>query len=227
MCYYCGKLFDNGSHLERHLHSVHRNMYECDICKPKLGYLLEFHMAHKKQIDTVHKDATPQMSTEHPDILAFECFICKVEIESVPALRRHMEIHARDQKCKICRADLSLDELNAHLCGNQTTISCEYCEVTFTSTIKLLEHLKSPHEKKRLYRCQNCSKFFPMLALRHYHMAQHENEVPQKKYPCNICGRLFAGHDRLNKHKKTHEDKEKSQFYRLSVLYTKYMTVFL
>lgn len=200
-CYNCGKSFQRSVELNTHMKRVHKNIFECSICKPKMKVLQDFHIAHLTFTNTAN--SMTEMPNECFDMPTFECHICKDKIDNITDLEKHMETHARNNQCKICKAHLTLDELNAHLCGKEKNISCEYCDEKFLSTIKLLDHLKTEHEKKKLYRCHKCTSFFPMILLRHYHMAQHENDLP-KKYLCNICGKRFAKYAVLNYHRRSH-----------------------
>ncbi|XP_055311446.1 zinc finger protein 91-like isoform X2 [Sitodiplosis mosellana] len=216
-CYNCGKRFVGTAQLEAHIHKVHRDIFECKVCHPMLKYLQEYHIAHETHAKTVDAAAKPPQALNNcPEIPRFECYICKDEINSITALQTHMEQHEKNQKCQICKASLTLIELNnTHLCGTEKSITCEYCEESFTSTMKLLEHLKTPHEKKKLYGCHKCSKYFPQLNLRHYHMFLHENEEGKdddgslRRYTCKVCDKGFDNYDHFYKHRKSHSSPTK------------------
>lgn len=214
-CYLCGKIFTGHLFLEAHINRVHRRIFECKICKPKLELLQEFHLAHVGESNI----GQTRMPTGSKDINIifdepkFECYICKIEMNQLSDLRNHMKDHERNQECKICKESLTVSELSSHLCGQEKKICCEYCDKSFTSTFRLLEHLKKPHENRKLYRCSKCPLFFPMTILRIYHMAQHNNEVLlPMSFLCNVCGKTFKTSYQLDNHKKTHEEKSNSIF---------------
>lgn len=211
-CFHCGGKFAESVKLEAHIRDAHKNVYDCKMCNPMLAYMEQYHLAHKSHDEAEDKISVdePQTSIEYPEIPQFKCFACKIQIKSVTEFQTHMKQHAIDQVCEICKMQLSYNELNeSHVCGTETSISCEYCNETFTSTAKLLEHLKTPHESKKLYGCSKCFKYFPQSNLRQYHMVQHENEAkntPTTQHICDECGKGFDTADKLSKHQKSHND---------------------
>lgn len=181
-----------------------------------LAYMEHYHSAHeahdKAMAEAQAKNSVDesQASIDYPEIPKFSCFSCKIQIKSLSEFKAHMKQHVKDQVCEICKVQVSFNELKeSHVCGTETSISCEYCNETFTSTAKLLEHLETPHESKKLYGCSKCFKYFPQLNLRQFHMAQHENEegvTPAVQHICEECGKGFDTVDKLNKHQKYHKD---------------------
>ncbi|XP_055311588.1 zinc finger protein 878-like [Sitodiplosis mosellana] len=135
---------------------------------------------------------------------SFQCYLCQTSFSTMKEVRVHMERHKRDQKCKICRTALTVNELNSHLCGEERSIGCEYCSNEFTITAKLLEHLKTDHATKKMHKCEKCPTFLAMIALKEFHMKSHELDAP-KRFICEICSKAFASKLRLRGHIERHD----------------------
>lgn len=133
----------------------------------------------------------------------FQCYLCKIEFDNISETKEHMKLHERTNKCAICRMRLTLNELNSHLCDNIKSIRCEYCQDKFTATSKLLDHLNKSHEQRKFYNCDGCPKYFPMIALKEYHMKANGHDAP-KLFACNVCPKTFRCKITLNKHMKCH-----------------------
>lgn len=157
-----------------------------------------------------HMQSLQLRCNQNPDNASFECFLCKMKFcVNWGELCQHMsEIHSRNERCKICLEYLTSRELHKHLCGNEASIQCEYCNETFTTTIKLTKHLKTVHEKnKKLYRCNECREFFPMMKLKELHSAYHSSI--EKPFMCYMCSKTFADEAQLLNHEKTHNKQKK------------------
>lgn len=134
----------------------------------------------------------------------YECYICKIQIRNHEhALRNHMKMHSDPPtvQCGVCMEDYSENE--SHLCGEETTIQCDYCEKQFTTTDGLVKHLNDNHEQKKLHRCETCIKYLPMLFLKKHHNCRGQLTKP---YACSVCIKRFATLNQLRQHEKTHRD---------------------
>lgn len=133
----------------------------------------------------------------------FQCYLCRMNFITITKLRVHMKCHEKDHKCKICKAALTRNELNTHLCGDEAFISCEYCDDEFTATLKLLEHLQKSHVRRKFYQCEKCPKFFVMIGLRKYHMKTHAQD--EAELVCNVCCKIFDSTRQLKRHMNSHD----------------------
>lgn len=150
-------------------------------------------MCHKRQF-------TCEIDLSHG---TFQCFVCKKMLKRFSLLEKHMQArHDKSEKCKICNKLLDAHELMSHICENDTTIQCEYCDKSFTSTVDLLKHLDNSDEKKKMYRCDECDEFLPMKILRQYHMTQHSGI--SKPFMCYMCSETFADSTQLFYHERAH-----------------------
>ncbi|XP_031621089.1 PR domain zinc finger protein 5-like [Contarinia nasturtii] len=194
-CSECNKTFEEPLNLKEHVRYIHNRPKEtkrvrCYLCKQKFSSREEL-LAHRGD---AHKKCPKK-------IKSFQCVLCKLEIDSKEALRMHMKLHSRDHLCDVCKVPFTLDELNNHLCDNEGSVCCEYCQQTFTTTIKLLEHLGT-HDKKKFYRCDECPKSFPMIKLKQYHITVSHSKP--KLFTCTICRKAFATKRSRTTHEKSH-----------------------
>lgn len=139
----------------------------------------------------------------------FECFICKSQHQSKADVRKHLQLHGRDKQCSICESDFTENELNNHLCdSDEKEILCEYCPISFSTTISLLQHIEN-HEKK-MYQCETCPRFFAMNRLKKLHMDNHKFKV--KPYICEICSKGLSDPHALKIHIQGQHSSEKCMF---------------
>lgn len=152
-----------------------------------------------------HMQTLQLRCNENPNHASFECFLCKMKFcVNWAELCHHMsDTHSRDEQCKICREYLTGRELNGHLCGNESSVHCEYCKKSFKSTVKLLKHIERMHgQHKKLYRCDECREFFPMMKLKQLHSIYHS--TIEKPFMCYMCSKTFANETQLFNHERTH-----------------------
>lgn len=138
---------------------------------------------------------------------SYQCYLCRTNFSTTEEIRVHMKRHERDQKCELCKMELTFNELYSHLCGKEKSIRCDYCADEFTATLKLIDHLEESHEKGlSFHQCEKCPKYFAMLTLKEFHMASHNGQSNQ--FVCKICSKAFSTKISLNVHVKRHENTE-------------------
>ncbi|XP_044744052.1 zinc finger protein 615-like [Chrysoperla carnea] len=136
------------------------------------------------------------------------CNICKKEISTRSTLLRHMETHDTNRPlkyhCSICKKGFYTSEnlkkhVNRHM--GKTKFSCDKCPKRFYVLSALGVHYKSSHKAEPI-QCSQCpSQFYHPLQLE-----QHEQNHGEKKYVCDVCGKVFPKKNRLTKHKKYHSE---------------------
>lgn len=134
----------------------------------------------------------------------FDCFICKMKLESLEAMQRHMtEIHGCNDPCSVCNQKFKSSELGVHKCAGLELMECAYCQQTCASTKSLLQHLNECNKsEKHIYKCSLCRKQFFMESLVSVHIEHHGNT--EKKFVCKICTKNFATAELLCAHEKRH-----------------------
>lgn len=186
--------------LERRLQSsflLEFSVYQCGRCSESFATGREL----KNHLDMMNK-------TKYSDQLKyFECFICKrFRTKDETAMRDHIKQHPymKIPKCEICNTQTAPI---SHLCGKNKIVQCEYCPEKLMTTEKLLEHLNSMHKSnRRLYGCEKCPKYFPMVFLKDCHQMSHSERNPKVK--CDMCLKTFTTKGSLTTHKETHSSKE-------------------
>lgn len=161
-----------------------------------------------KTVMIISEKSTSDTIKKKKDGKSFQCYLCKTNYHAMKELRIHMKSHERDQKCEICKMELTHSEIGSHLCGEEKSIRCDYCAHEFTATSKLIDHLEQSHETKKHYECEKCPKFLSSLALREYHMKSHDFDAP-KRFICEICSKSFPSKVSLNAHTKIHDTSRK------------------
>lgn len=139
----------------------------------------------------------------------FECFMCKAKLKSFVDMRQHLKQHneATPFSCKVCSMHFSAEQYERHLCHGES-VQCDYCTESFRTTTSLLEHLESHTGHHKLFKCQDCSKIFPMVFLLDCHRAR-QHRVIERPYTCRICMRTFRLANSLTKHRATHSDERR------------------
>lgn len=177
-----------------HMKICHSSQSDMLICSKS--------QAQKKQPKTpkVRKCKPP------PPQRFFECYICKCQLEDRAAARKHIKLHAaaRSIMCKFCRKRFTPNELlEWHICGNDgmelQQIACEYCDQSFRSLVKCMQHLEAVHSDETFCRCRKCSQYFGMMALRDF----HEKYFPHQElgsFQCKLCECKYGYKSSLLKH---------------------------
>ncbi|XP_055311535.1 zinc finger protein 700-like [Sitodiplosis mosellana] len=187
-------------------------LFQCGRCDMAFELAIELsrHITEYHSIKTVTVPRLPKEKTraarKKKEGKSYQCYLCRMSFNTFfNGVHVHMKRHERDQKCEICKTELTLNELNSHLCGDEKSIRCDYCADEFTATSKLVEHLDKSHEKgKLLYRCEKCSKYFSMFALKELHMKVHDRAP--KQFVCKVCHKNFASKLLRKVHVKRHNE---------------------
>lgn len=210
-CEICKKYVRNisfKSHMSR-LHSGSQNMYDasgkripqlqCDICKTLLFTKTNLirHMV------SIHRSKPPTMF--------HNCEICKKGFASADGLRTHMKKHNDPNPYKFvcnfcgkkCRTSSGLEyHLNRH--KGLRPYKCTECDKTFVAQHSLSHHMRV-HTGIKPYICseEGCDRAYAYrIDLKRHLWGQHQ--IYTKKFPCEICGRVFPENQLLKKHMQNH-----------------------
>lgn len=197
------------------------SVFQCGICDASFEQAREL----KQHLDIIHPFAERSLTLHYQPLAnnpsvknRFECFICKIQLNTISDVRTHIKQHAYSRKCEICNKSLVSDELEQfHMCGaKELIIKCEYCNESFQSIRPLLLHLECKHDNRTMYQCQKCfNKLFGMKKLLDLHEEFHPKGV-EKSFVCDQCPKRFDERWKLKNHLRSHFDEsmeKKSHFY--------------
>lgn len=157
----------------------------------------------------IGRQLAQHITLKHQDLRSskmLECYICKLRLTSMAAVRRHLEIEhpLPTDKCMICSETVPIVDLPLHSCVSRKTFRCEYCKKKFKSLYDLNQHLNTDHieQEKLTYVCDVCSRAFQMRLLMTLHNDKHESGC----YKCRKCDEAFdTKYERMRHGKTAHE----------------------
>lgn len=192
-CEFCDVKYVTKYQLNKHIEEMHSNaptiqkLYECGTCG---------------ECYSTAQQLLNHRSTAHVKLGIFECFLCKLKLQSLKETRHHlMETHQRDIKCVVCNDMFTNLEIEMHKCTGLESLDCVYCEQTFKTTQTLLQHLNDCTAEKFIHKCNYCREYFFMKSLIDRHMMHHEGD---KDFACDLCSKSFAKKELLSIHKRRH-----------------------
>lgn len=189
-CGFCDTPFELPSELSKHMNEAHREKKVVDSKLPR------------SQIQNNLPNGISVQSRKQKEKKTFECFLCRASVIKFQKLKVHIRHHhKRNRNCTICKMELTANELNSHLCGDEKSIRCEYCSDTFTTTTALMKHLDNSNEKKMIYKCEKCTRNFLSIFLKDHHTKLHDS--PEQSV-CEICSKAFFSEAKLKTHMRIH-----------------------
>ncbi|XP_072392597.1 uncharacterized protein [Diabrotica undecimpunctata] len=131
-CHLCGKNFQRGAHLKRHVDRLHYGIrrYSCDYCdqtftsKTTKDEHLNTHTNSRPYMcDTCGKSFRQSSSLYvhkmfHKDIFPFSCNVCEKKFRRMGELKKHKFIHTgeRQYSCEVCKRPFRLkQDLKRHM----------------------------------------------------------------------------------------------------------------
>lgn len=106
----------------------------------------------------------------------FSVIMAKIEAKIWKSLRRKSDVTSK-RRCSICLMRMRADRLLGHICRDSVkSIACEYCALSFGSTMALQQHLTVVHEDSvNKKQCDICVRLFDSKLLYDFHMAAHKS----------------------------------------------------
>lgn len=136
------------------------------------------------------------------------CQICG-KITKYRNRQLHMMIHTgeRPYECFICHSTFrqySYLEIHFRRHSGDRPFICATCGLAYFSKSSLTSHARIHGDKP--FKCSHCKFSFRFQ----YKLRQHIDTVHEKKlqYPCNVCGKLFAGASGRSQHLLVHSEKK-------------------
>ncbi|XP_075989492.1 uncharacterized protein LOC142985290 [Anticarsia gemmatalis] len=154
------------------------------------------------------------------------CDICCIDLKSKEVLSAHnSELHGIENggtqfKCYGCEKRFKSKKRRlsheVNFCkGLKDGYKCNFCDRYLPKRCIYERHLRDHRHNtltelpEHLFKCSKCEKRFKTNELLNAHvLSEHSKE---KKYVCDVCGRIFSRQDYLYKHKFTHTGVKRHQ----------------
>ncbi|XP_044743327.1 zinc finger protein 652-B-like [Chrysoperla carnea] len=193
-CRKCSVICYHPLHLRAHEKSHFSTNLQCPTCNLTFSKLA---LLRKHQY--THGDRT------------VACPKCDSSFRRDYELRRHMiNVHKETMHCEYCpetfRNKLLLKRHMKELHPQIKIKQYRTCDVCGKSIIRrYFQNHMATHGDRKQYTCEGCSKIFMYKdSLRRHVKRVHENQPPEYKCLCNICGRKFHTSSNLHRHFLTH-----------------------
>ncbi|XP_056142891.1 zinc finger protein 1035 [Lampris incognitus] len=159
-CADCDKHFLHGSHLRKH-QATHQhsqpNEYHCNRCNISFPSRQQF-LSHLK----IHCDNTSEMNSaaeEGGNACLFKCPVCYQHFANAVELLNHFSVHSDDSH------------------------ECKFCNLTFLSKSKLMEHEFCHLTAATQYECTECGQsFLGSDAFRKHHCSRQQHAITESGY---------------------------------------------
>ncbi|XP_025115211.1 zinc finger protein 58-like [Pomacea canaliculata] len=203
VCHICGKKFKFKNALKLHL-DAHAGIkrHFCEVCGKGFVRITTL-CSHRAVVHPTNKEKY------------FQCDKCPETFSTKWVLNKHLlSKHAcgtllksieknclpvsDDSNCQACKdAVVGSSQCPAH--SKQGNFVCKVCNMSYSSVIQYLQHMKQNHEDK-IFQCQSCGKTFSSLQYLKAHMKQHQ----EPRFACDVCGKKFTYKCNLNAHRSSH-----------------------
>ena len=212
-CSFCGEGFKWFRHLQRHTY-IHtgKTPYNCSVCGEGFWRKVPFnrHERSHKNPPKLHKCSECQMEFQTLQSLNTHLLLSHEKmVPTMPTLakrKKRSTLAPRDQPftCSVCgkgftRESLYLVHIVTH--SEHKPYMCTQCGEEFTTQNRLTRHAKT--HSKEPYNCLYCPTLCNDSRALYSHMWQAH--MCHKRYPCSLCGQVFAISKELRDHNKLHE----------------------
>ena len=191
-CEICGKLFDAGATLNRHVMNSHGDKVTCPSCP--------FQTRNADVLQT-------HINSHHSAAVVFSCVFCTFETGNSRELQFHLSSHHPENKISALDVrSCARNTVRASKSKKETTerpkifYKCEYhnCEYTVGDKGSLKKHVEKKH-LKILYDCEFCDHVTGLKAsLKTHKLRKHHAQF--KMYSCHLCNFKTQSKDLLQKH---------------------------
>ena len=124
-------------------------------------------------------------------------------VKKLPTSIKKNESRKREL-CQECGKNVHVQYLRDHILRLHTdeTVKCPICEKMLKNPRVLKAHNKTVHDEK--VPCVHCGKLYGVAARMSVHIQAQHTPNNEKKHKCEVCGKGFAGKERLRDHNHIH-----------------------
>ena len=214
-CQQCKKVFQSESSAQQHLAVHSEGDLSCSFCNSVF----------------IQRSALNQHMVVCAAALqggdSFQCTVCDASFPDAGSFRNHYKQHSHPYQCDKCeKLFIRVSNLRRHKCtpvdNSGESVSCEICNRKFSHERFLQRHMSMHNPPK--YQCETCNQKFTRIDFYNCHMCISETgervQVQRnvKKDDlfglthaiCPICGKSYSSVSNLNKHLKTHGEKNET-----------------
>lgn len=200
-CDQCDKRYDRRDVLRRHIRLVHEAVQagNCDLCEGSPFFR------------DISRHRIVSHTNENNEV---DCPICNKRIGKNYSLKRHIRVFHEDQEesrkpytntksklCDICgdpfstEAALTTHRKDAHglepVTHRAKRLPCPHCDKTICGKNGLRVHIKTVHEKRKDFMCNQCGRCFTQLISLQSHV-KHIHFGLERAFPCKVCSQVFS-----------------------------------
>ena len=144
-------------------------------------------------------DASPPPPPPVEAVVKFKCINCKFEAETQEELKEHDVEHHTTIECNICKKTFtSTSEVKTHLEEEHKTeeFKCNDCTHSFKSEDELTKHVEKEHDIQVTYHCTRCVNVFHTQSDLQAHTVSHHSTK------CPLCDQTFTDNNYFLEHMK-------------------------
>lgn len=210
-CNLCRASFMFVSHLYRHKHQVHANVFtfKCSECERhfRTERMLSSHiLGHRygthqcpacrlkyRQVDQLKR----HLLTAHPEVDGYTCKFCPIVLKNYSTYVAHLKFKhpkeagydKRPVKCRLCGESFAHKvQWKYHMRNHTRSLqTCGICGIA----IKNLEVHMNLHTREKKYECGKCGAVYHNKASFHFHMKRVHTGEEMRKHICSTCDKGF------------------------------------
>nr|XP_048707894.1 zinc finger protein 462 isoform X8 [Caretta caretta] len=204
-CQYCSFVSAFRHNLDRHMqtHHGHHKPFRCKLCPFKSSYnsRLKTHIlkAHAEE-RVVPIEVCRSKLSKYLQGVVFRCDKCTFTCSSDESLQQHIEKHneLKPYKCQLCYYETKhTEELDTHL-RDEHKVSRNF-ELVGRVNLDQLEQMKGKTESSSSDEEEKEEEMSPKTEERDSMMFS-DSGAPEKRFPCEFCGRSFTEGSEWERH---------------------------
>ncbi|KAL0269292.1 UNVERIFIED_CONTAM: hypothetical protein PYX00_007082 [Menopon gallinae] len=186
---------------------------KCDTCNRLYG-------GQENYCEHIKKEKLEAQKAKYVSRRLRMCSVCNQVYSNDLNLKKHMyNVHRMIRvKCNVCDKEVNKKSLVRHMKNVHSAqmsfkkdkipedekVPCTYCGKKCSSSISLLNHVRSVHEAEQ-YKCSKCEFEGTRKHLERHIRKQHNDEV----YQCGSCQKILKSKSTLKEHMWIHSDQRR------------------